>query len=35
MKTWEIAVICAEGAILAGVAAVFALSRFMAGRIGI
>ena len=35
LKTWEIAVICAEGAILAGVAAVFALSRFKAGRVGI
>lgn len=35
LKTWEIAVICAEGAILAGVAIVFALSRFKAGRSGI
>ena len=35
LETWEIAVIYAEGAILFGVTAVFALSRFKAGRIGI
>ena len=35
METWEIAVVYAEGAILFGVTAVFALSRFKAGRIGI
>ena len=35
LKTWEIAVICVEGAILAGVMIMFAVSRIIAGRIGI
>lgn len=35
LKTWEIAVIFAEGAIFFGAAAVFAVSRIIAGQIGI
>lgn len=35
LKAWEIAVICVEGAILAGVMIMFAVSRIIAGRIGI
>lgn len=35
LETWEIAVVCVEGAILAGVALVCAVSRIIAGHIGI
>ena len=35
LETWEIAVICVEGAILFGVTVVFAVSRIIAGHIGI
>ena len=35
LKTWEIVLICVEGAILFGAVLVFAASRIMAGHIGI